>query len=160
VSVRATILTVLLAAIATGNLYGSPFGWDSVKTPLRVVATLDSLYPKAKQVAWSKKKRNYRADFIYNKMNVSITLDKTGHVVQQVREISFDQLPEKVREKVVQFYKSFKVVMVLERIDKMEIDYEVQVICGKIHYILNYHPKGYLKHQYEVDKVEPFQTVN
>ncbi|HWA33873.1 MAG TPA: hypothetical protein VG737_07075 [Cyclobacteriaceae bacterium] len=42
----------------------------------------------------------------------------------------------------------------MERSFKGKTEYDVHVIQGKQHYILNYHPKGFLIHQYEVEKID------
>lgn len=125
-----------------------------VQTPEPVVDSLESLYPGVKDVQWTREKRNHTADFIHNSLNISITFDKRGHLISCVEEIPFELLPSKVQEKVKQFYGSYKIVMVLQRRTGNKKEYDIEIIQGEHRYILNYHPKGYLIHQYNVYKVD------
>ena len=125
------------------------------QTPENILNMLDSLYPGPKDVQWSRKKKHYTADFIYNGLNVSTTFDKDAMVLSSLEEIPFENLPEQIQEKVKQFYESYKVVIVLRRKSGDSIKYDIEVIKGKPQYILNYHPKGFLIHQYEVYKFDP-----
>jgi hypothetical protein len=148
------ILLIVLVVTSTEQLRGRSLDKGFARTPDKVVHVLDSLYPLDKQVHWSKKKKQYTADFIYQGMNVWITLDRYGNVISKSEEISVEGLPDRIREKLEQFYKSFKVVMVVQRTRDDKLEYDIEVIQGKQHYILNYHSKGYLIHQYEVHKYD------
>ncbi len=127
----------------------------------KVLQVLDSLYPGEKSVTWTSVRRQYKADFIYQDINVSVLFDREGRIKSLLREISFSTLPEKVREKIEIFYRSFKIMMVLERNRDKRTEYEVHIIRGDQQYILSYHPKGYLIHQYDVQRLDPAtQFVN
>jgi len=123
-----------------------------------MVHALDSLYPGVTDVQWTKKRKQYTADFIYNDLNISMTFDKRGNLMNSIEEISFESLPSRIKEKVTTFYSSYKIVMVLQRRNGKKVEYDIEVIQGKRHYILNYHPKGYLIHQYNVYKVDAAST--
>lgn len=124
-------------------------------TPGKVQHVLDSLYPAPKEVYWSKKNKRYTADFIYEGRNVSLTLDKDGNVIKGLEEISFGHLPESVREKVEQFYGQYKIIMVSRKILPRKTEFDIEVIQGKRHYVLNYNEKGFLLHQYQLYKHDP-----
>lgn len=125
-----------------------------LRAPERVMHALDSLYPRFTNVQWSRKRKKYTADFIYNGLNVSVTFNEIGHVLNILEEIPFDSVPIRIKDKINLFYNSYKIVMVLQRTTRERLEYDIQVIKGKQHYILNYHAKGYLIHQYEVSKID------
>lgn len=145
---------IVFVAMVLKPLEGQAVDPSRVQTPEPIVVLLDSLYPGAKHVEWSKRKRQYTADFIYNGLNVSITFDHDGNLINSVEEVSYDALPYPIQEKIKQFYAPYKIVMITRRGKGRKIDYDVEVIQGKNHYILNYHPRGYLIHQYDVYKVD------
>jgi hypothetical protein len=141
-----------LVKTATGKPHDAARGNSFFSTPERVLYVLDSLYPGPKEVRWSKKGKRYTADFIYGGLNFSNTFNRNGNLITSVEEISFELLPAQVKDKVNRFYKSYKIVIVLQRKIRDKLEYDIEVIQGQHQYILNYHPKGFLIHQYEVTK--------
>ena len=125
------LLLVTFLTNATGKSYGRALGKPIFRTPERVLYVLDSLYPGPKEVRWSKKRKRYTADFIYKGLNFSNTFDRDGHLVKSVEEISFDLLPTQVKDKVKQFFTSYKIVIVLQRKTHDKLDYDIEVIRGK-----------------------------
>lgn len=148
------ILLVILVAMFSAQLQAATNNRPRFRTPENIINMLDSLYPGPKDVQWSRKRKRYTADFIYKGLNVSTTFDKNANVLSSLEEIPFESLPERVQEKVKHFYESYKVVIVLRRKSGDSLQYDIEVIKGKQQYILNYHPKGFLIHQYEVYKFD------
>lgn len=133
----------------------------SIEVPDAVTQTLDVLFPDNTEVQWSKQKRKFRADFIYQGLNISVTLDKKGEVYRLVEEIRQSRLPAPVQEKLKSNYASFKVLMTLRRVLRTnKTEFDVEIIKGEKHLILNFDPNGYLFHQYEVHKTDWADFVN
>lgn len=144
-----TILLILTVSTVS-DVYALPVR----RVPQNVIEALDSIYPGDKKVSWTPKRRSYTADFIYNYSNISVTFDKHGAILRHAREISFDLLPEKVKDKVSTNYPSFKIIMTSRVERDKRIEYDVEVIRGRQHYILNYHPNGYLIHEYTLERAD------
>lgn len=148
------ILLLIFVTTSLGQIHGKTLDTEESRTPEKVLQALDSLFPNTKKVQWSKKQRKYTADFIYNGLNMSVTLDRNGRLLNSLEEIPFDLLPVRIKDKIASFYEAFKIVMVLRRTAGDKTEYDIEIIQGKHHYILNYHAKGYLIHQYEVYKYD------
>jgi len=130
-----------------------------LKTPDSVIEALDSIYPGSKTIAWSKKRKQYRADFIYDSRNVSVSLNHKGAIVTRIEEIKYDFLPERIKEKLQHFYGNYKILMVLQRTNNAKSDYDIEVIQGQRHHMLNYNDTGHLVCQYNLLKDERYASL-
>lgn len=126
----------------------------AAEVPGRITAKVDSLFPGHVDIQWSRWRGNYRADFIYQERNISVTFSRDGELIRSLEEIDFSLLPERIRESVTSEYGLYKVVMVLKYQRGKKIDYEVEIIKGHYHYVLSYNAKGFLEHQYDVVKTD------
>jgi hypothetical protein len=126
--------------------------------PQAVIKKLDSIFPGDKQVKWTKYSRKYRADFLYKGLNVSISFERDGNIIAGTEEIEYSALPSVISDKIQQKYATFKILMITLIYRKNSIQYEIEVIRGGSHYILNYNAKGGLMHQYDLIKSDLTQN--
>src|SRR6188768_1065262 len=80
--------------------------------PYTVIEKLDSIFPADKQVQWTKYRRKYRADFVYDGLNISITFDRDGSVIEGTEEIKYSALPPAISTKIQAKYGSYKILMI------------------------------------------------
>jgi hypothetical protein len=150
------ILTMLLVLILAGRSNAQKGHGVFFKTPDRVIAVLDSLYPGTKNVQWSRRRKRYTADFIHDTRNFSISLNSHGTVLTSLEEINYNFLPDRIREKLKESYNTYKIVMVLQRSANAKVDYDIEIIQGRLHHLLNYNSKGNLIRHYDIVKVDRF----
>lgn len=127
---------------------------SAVRIPDKILSKVDSIYPCDKTVEWIKKHRRYTANFICNELNVSITFSREGEILNCIQEIHIEDVPQKIRINIEKYYPFFKIVMIEKAQRRKKEEYDIEIVRGKIHYILNYYATGFLNHQYEIDKVD------
>jgi hypothetical protein len=138
---------------------GFYFGEAQARVPEKILQKLDSLFPQNSDVAWSKKKDNYTADFIYQNFNVSLTFDGRGEVTRRMQEIEKKNLPETISAKVDKSYANCKVLYVLQKTVKDKVEYEIELMKGSSLYIVNFDSKGRLVDVSEVYKNSIFFPI-
>jgi hypothetical protein len=120
--------------------------------PEEVLNKFYEIFPNAGSVEWTKKGSNFRADFLYHHLTVSITFDEAGEIRKGIHEIQFNQLPTLIIQKIRKDYCEFKGLIVLEKYNGRKLEYEVEIMKGYFHYGLRFSSKGRLVSQCEVDK--------
>jgi hypothetical protein len=130
------------------------FAGKNDKIPVKITQELDAMFPDKKEVAWTKHHHRYQANFIYQNCSVSITFDSDGEIVKSIEEIDFQSLPDKIIKSVLKDFNNFKRLVVLQLCHKGRTHYEIEIMKGDLHYILNFNIKGYLVHLYNVDKTD------
>jgi hypothetical protein len=153
---RYYILTMLLVLTLVGRSKAQKGHEKIFRPPDRVIAALDSLYPGLKDVQWSRKRKEYTADFIHGARTLSISLNSKGKVLTSLEEINYNVLPDRIRQNLEQSYNTYKIVMVLQQNANAKVDYHIEIIQGRLRYLLNYNGKGNLIRQYELLKVDQF----
>jgi hypothetical protein len=124
----------------------------AIDVPSAIMQNFNSLFPQANGVEWTKQRSNFRADFLYNSMTVSVTFHHSGQIIKAVNEIRFDQLPQIIIQMVRRDYPEYKELIVLERYNNHKLEYEVELMKGSFHFALKFNSKGRLIGKSYVDK--------
>jgi hypothetical protein len=150
------IFTILLVLTLVGRSKAQKGRDQFLRPPETVIAVLDSLYPGVKDVQWSRKRKQYTADFNHGARNLSISLNSKGKILTRLEEINYNLLPDRIRQDLEQSYSTYKIVMVLRHDANAKLNYHIEIIQGRLHYLLNYNSNGNLVRQYELLKVDQF----
>ncbi len=82
-----------LVLVSTLSLYAQQ------KVPANVIAVFNSKFPNAQNVKWGKEsKTEYEADFKINTQTMSANFSDQGAWLETESTITFDQIPEKVKQ--------------------------------------------------------------
>lgn len=141
-----TIVAVLSALKSEAN------DSKAFKTPEKIIQKFDSIFPGASGVDWSRKRATYTANFTYHNKVIAITFNREADIIGSLEEIDIDSLPDKSKRKLIKDYSTFKKVIVLRRFKRARPEYDVEVMKGEQHYILNFNKNGMLMHEYDVEK--------
>jgi hypothetical protein len=124
-----------------------------MRIPKNVLEKFSQIFPDAERVEWTKKRSQFRADFIYHDLNTSVTFDGRGDVVKATQEILSEQLPENISKRLVEEFSEYKILVVLERFVHRKHEYEIEIMKGSFHYILQFNEKGRLTDQFKLDRI-------
>lgn len=144
--------TVVALLLASTVLYPLNEVAAKPKIPERIVHLLDSLYPGAKEMEWTKRIGTFRADFISNDKNISITFDRDAKVIRCKEEIDASQLSEKIANSILKECDGYKIVFILMEFDRGQVSYEIEIMKGRRLYILDFNEMGYLVDKSTVEK--------
>ena len=141
------LLLVLIEIVNGGPARQTPF-------PPIVLKCLNTLYPATESVEWTKWGKNYQADFIYNSHNISLTFNKEGKIVKSMEEVDLISLPLEIKSVVEKKYNGYKVIYSTKNKDQHKVEYELEVVKGHLHHILNFNALGKFLAQYEISKYD------
>jgi hypothetical protein len=131
------------------------FGYSSpIWIPETVGHKIDSLFPGIAEIHWKKHHRRFIADFVYHDSVYSYSFNKQGEIVACLKEIPLESLPDNAIAEFRKHFKGFKILMVLLDNHNGRINYEIEIMQGRNHYTLRFNSRGYLSHQYEMDKTD------
>jgi hypothetical protein len=115
------LIPVLFITVATAQ--------DKEQTaviPADVTEAFGMLYPGMKDAVWSKVDLNFEVSFTKNEKGISLLFDKLGDLKEVRNEISLNELPSSLNQKIVSDYEGWKIVKVA-RIDiRGGFTYEVE----------------------------------
>jgi hypothetical protein len=127
----------------------------SIKTtdvPEPATLSLSSLFPGVGKVNWTKRNKAYIADFIYNDSVKSITLKQNGEITSRVDQVDFSKLPKRALKIVEKDYAGYKAVIILKTARRTSCEYDIELVMGLNHLILNFNDSGQLLHRYYAEK--------
>jgi hypothetical protein len=130
--------------------------------PKEVKVKFKSLYPDITEgINWQKKSNKYQADFIFYNKSISLVFHKNGKLLNSRIEIDVTEVPPLVYLNVKNSFidKNYKILYVIKksewRKDFPEGNrdfYEVEVMKGRLMYIVRYSKEGKVLNIFELDK--------
>jgi hypothetical protein len=154
--------TVIVALIVILNLASGMHCFSNgldLKIPKKIFEKIDSIFPNANEIKWTKIHRYFQADFIYNHLNISLTFDRDAQIIKSNEEIELQSLPKAILDKINSHYSSYKILIVQKKFRRGNFYYEIEIIKGEYQYVLSYSESGFLQHQFEVIK-DDLRSVN
>jgi hypothetical protein len=133
-------------ALATGNV--------NKNIPGAVVEMFNSMYPALKDVVWEKKSGGFEADFVVNNRSMSMVFRKDGKLIDSKVEIEMSELPDKVLAPLKKDYldNSYKIIYVMKKNTREIESYEIEVMKGRIVYVMRYDKEGNSTNKYVLNK--------
>lgn len=92
------LIVILFAACADGQKVKE----DAV--PPSVVSAFHKMYPEVKQHTWYHEDANYEAEYNEAKMEMAVTFDKEGNLMETENEIPVNNLPKGIADYVSKNY--------------------------------------------------------
>jgi len=94
---------VLLLSIAF-YCFGCSKEFKEEDVPENVKATFHSLYPEVKHAEWTKENDSYEAEFEQNGVEIEVSIDAMGNLIQTEIEITVSSLPQAVLDYISKNY--------------------------------------------------------
>jgi hypothetical protein len=96
--------------------------------PSAVRLVFQQKYPNVKSVKWEKEKGDYEAGFKKGKINYSVLINASGHIIETEVEISAEELPADAKAYVVKNYPHKKIKEAAKITDaRNSVSYEAEV---------------------------------
>ena len=77
--------------------------------PAAVLNAVKARYPNVSEIKWKLKDDEYRAEFKIDKRGHDIWLDKSGSIKKLKQDISKNDLPDAVKQKIASEFKTFAI---------------------------------------------------
>ena len=77
--------------------------------PAAVLNAVKARYPNVSEIKWKLKDDEYRAEFKIDKRGHDIWLDKSGSIKKLKQDISKNDLPDAVKQKIASEFKTFTI---------------------------------------------------
>jgi hypothetical protein len=126
----------------------------SLHVPKKIKDKLDSIFPGTKIVEWTKEKGYFRANLNYNLRTESLSFDENARIMDWLEEIPFEKLPIAIAKKIESDFADYKTLIALQRINA-DPHYEIELMKGELHYVLEFNFKGRLTGLYKIYKDDP-----
>jgi len=106
---------------------------QNVNVPKKVHEQFMKLYPKTKEVKWTKESKDeFEAEFKENGKSVSVVMNTEGELKETETKIDIKDLPSSVELFVMKDYKDYKITEAAKIIDaKGVLTYEAEISKGK-----------------------------
>jgi hypothetical protein len=101
------------------------------KVPAVVKQAFTKKYPKATDAKWEMEDKDYEVNFKLNGVESSANFDATGKCLESETEITFDALPQAVKDAIAKSFAGYKTGDVSKVVSKKKVLYEVDLTKGK-----------------------------
>jgi len=117
-----TVITLFLTGII---VFAYTTVSSEINPPSEVRAKLTTLYPDAIAIQWESERGKYEAEFTVNGLDVEITIDNKGNVVELEEEIRYAMIPENIRIAIEKDKKSYKITKAMKLMNNGETQYSL-----------------------------------
>ncbi len=103
------------------------------KVPAAVQQAVHAKVPNVKQVAWKLKAPTYDAEFLVNRLEVTVKFDADGKWVETESAIPRSKVPATVNQAIAKQFSGYKVIETqdMQRVDDSRLQYEIHLENAK-----------------------------
>ncbi len=103
------------------------------KVPAVVQQAFHAKFPNVKQVAWKLKAPTYDAEFLVNRLEVTVNFDADGKWVETESAIPRSKVPAAVKQAIAKQFAAYKVIETqdMQRVDDSRVRYEIHLDNAK-----------------------------
>ncbi len=122
-------MKLLISSLLMVGLSTAAIAQDVAKNdvPSAVLNTFNTNFSNAVDIEWEMEGDLYKGEFEIGKAEHEVWIDKSGNINRHKSDISKEELPERVREKIKSDYKDYSI----DDVEKIEIDgtvyYEIEL---------------------------------
>jgi uncharacterized membrane protein YkoI len=121
-----------------------------VSVPAAAKSAFATQFPKAEKVKWSlEKPGEYEAEFVQNKVEISVVFDEKGTLLEKETEIKESELPQAVKSAIAKDFNGYKLEEIDKAVAKGVTSYEIEVGKDKKSYELTFDANGKLLNKKE-----------
>jgi ribosomal protein S6E (S10) len=116
-----------------------------VNVPAVAKSAFAKQFPNAEKVKWSlEKPGEYEAEFVQNKVEISVVFDEKGTLLEKETEIKESELPQAVKSAIAKDFNGYKLEEIDKAVAKGVTKYEIEVGKDKKSFELTYDGNGKL----------------
>ena len=138
-------IVLILSVILITSTYSFAQKESADKVPAVVKQAFLKKHPKATEAKWEMEKKNYEVNFILNGTKMSCNFDAKGKWIETETVITFETLPNEVKETVNSSFGDYKRIETSKVETAKEVLYEVELTKGKERLELQFTKDGKVK---------------